>query len=56
VTGRPWLARLRPDATARVVLGVESVPDGLASGVLTGVVMVVAGSAAAGCCVSCPRP
>ncbi|GAA1479129.1 SulP family inorganic anion transporter [Nocardioides aestuarii] len=31
------LRRFRPDATAGVVLGVESVPDGLASGVLAGV-------------------
>ncbi|QYJ04826.1 hypothetical protein KUV85_03845 [Nocardioides panacisoli] len=31
------MAELRPDATAGIVLGVESVPDGLASGVLAGV-------------------
>ena len=37
MAGRRSLARYRPDATAGVVLGVESVPDGLASGVLAGV-------------------
>lgn len=37
MAGARSLLRLRPDATAGVVLGVESVPDGLASGVLAGV-------------------
>lgn len=37
MAARRSLARWRPDATAGVVLGVESVPDGLASGVLAGV-------------------
>lgn len=37
MAGPRSLARYRPDATAGVVLGVESVPDGLASGVLAGV-------------------
>jgi SulP family sulfate permease len=34
---RPDRTRLRHDATAGVVLGIESVPDGLASGLLAGV-------------------
>ena len=34
---RPDRRRLRRDATAGVVLGIESVPDGLASGLLAGV-------------------
>ncbi|HET8988378.1 MAG TPA: SulP family inorganic anion transporter [Humibacillus sp.] len=34
---RPDRKRLRHDATAGVVLGIESVPDGLASGLLAGV-------------------
>lgn len=35
--GRPSRSTLRSDASAGVLLGVESVPDGLASGVLAGV-------------------
>ena len=34
---RTWRGSLRPDATAGVVLGLESVPDGLATGLLAGV-------------------
>lgn len=34
---RPWRAHLRQDVTAGAALGIESVPDGLATGLLAGV-------------------